>query len=210
MNGTRKYAWSDDFEVGHHAHVLVLGVVAVEDVAAAVAVEAGDDLHSLAGAEVDSVLEATVLGVRGSPAAGENLEVDQVQMDRVVQVGDEAPDLDVAAGLTHGGVAVAAETLLTLATLVAGFRVQHPGVDIRLYQSIPESMVHQLRRGEVDLCLASQPLDDPSLTAVELLREEVLLAVPLSHPLAALDRTDVDALAGSGSSPPAAGTGNVR
>jgi hypothetical protein len=39
---------SGDFEVGHHAHVLVFGVVAVEEVAAAVAVEASDDLRRLA------------------------------------------------------------------------------------------------------------------------------------------------------------------
>ena len=38
-----------DLEVGHHAHVLVFGVVAVEEVPAAVAVEPGDDLDRLAG-----------------------------------------------------------------------------------------------------------------------------------------------------------------
>jgi hypothetical protein len=37
-------------EVGHHGHVLVFKVVAVEDVAAAVAVEAGDDFYGFAGA----------------------------------------------------------------------------------------------------------------------------------------------------------------
>lgn len=41
-------AKSDDLEVGHHAHVLVFGVVAVKEVPAAVAVETGDDLHRFA------------------------------------------------------------------------------------------------------------------------------------------------------------------
>jgi hypothetical protein len=36
---------SGDFEVGQRADVLVFGVVAVEEVAAVVAVEAGDDLR---------------------------------------------------------------------------------------------------------------------------------------------------------------------
>lgn len=56
---------SDDFEVGHHAHVVVFGVVAVEEVTAAVAVEVGDDLRGFARARGGGVLEAGVVG-RGS------------------------------------------------------------------------------------------------------------------------------------------------
>jgi hypothetical protein len=37
----RRREMSGYFEVGHHAHVLVFGVVAVEELAAAVAVESG-------------------------------------------------------------------------------------------------------------------------------------------------------------------------
>lgn len=51
------------------------------------------------------------------------------------------------------------------------------------------------RTGEVDLGLASQPLQDPSLSTIELVREEVLLAVPPTHPLAHRKRINITALA---------------
>jgi len=45
--------WPDshlgDFEVGHHAHVFVFGVVAVEQISTSVAVKTGDDLRGFAG-----------------------------------------------------------------------------------------------------------------------------------------------------------------
>jgi DNA-binding transcriptional LysR family regulator len=101
-----------------------------------------------------------------------------------------------AAGLAQGTVAVAAETLRTLSGLVAGFLAGHPGVSFRLFQSPAPAMAAQLQAGEVDLCLASQPLPGPALTSVELLSEEVLLAVPPSHRLAGRTRATVGELAG--------------
>ena len=67
-------------------------------------------------------------------------------------------ELGDAAGLAQGTVAVAAETLRTLSGLVAGFLAGHPGVSFRLFQSPAPAMAAQLQAGEVDLCLASQPL----------------------------------------------------
>jgi DNA-binding transcriptional LysR family regulator len=105
-------------------------------------------------------------------------------------------ELGDAAGLAQGTVAVAAETLRTLSGLVAGFLAGHPGVSFRLFQSPAPAMAAQLQAGEVDLCLASQPLSGPALTSVELLSEEVLLAVPPSHRLAGRTRVRVGELAG--------------
>jgi DNA-binding transcriptional LysR family regulator len=101
-----------------------------------------------------------------------------------------------AAGLAQGTVAVAAETLRTLSGLVAGFLAGHPGVSFRLFQSPAPVMAARLQAGEVDLCLASQPLPGPALTSAELLSEEVLLAVPPSHRLAGRTRATVGELAG--------------
>lgn len=56
-------------------------------------------------------------------------------------------------------------------------------------------MAAQLQAGQVDLCLASQPLPGASVEARELLTEEVLLGVPRSHRLAARRRTGVADLA---------------
>ncbi len=119
------------------------------------------------------------------------------RVDRALAELDDARlQLADAAGLEHGSVAVAAETLLTLTGLITSFLAEHPGVSFRLYQSSAERMVHQLHRGEVDLCLASQPLNDPSLATIELATEKVLLAVPPTHPLADRKRIEIAALAG--------------
>src|SRR5690242_6637619 len=110
-------------------------------------------------------------------------------------------ELRDAAGLAQGTVAVAAETLRMLSGLVAGFLAGHPGVRFRLFQSPAPAMAAQLQAGEVDLCLASQPLLGPALASaglvsIELLSEEVLLAVPPSHRLAGRTRAGVGELAG--------------
>jgi len=105
-------------------------------------------------------------------------------------------ELRDAAGLAQGTVTVAAETLRTLSGLVAGFLAGHPGVSFRLFQSPAPAMAAQLQAGEVDLCLASQPLPGSALASVELLSEEVLLAVPPSHRLAGRTRAAVGELAG--------------
>nr|BEK66912.1 LysR substrate-binding domain-containing protein [Kitasatospora purpeofusca] len=80
-----------------------------------------------------------------------------------------------------GRVGVASETLLTVAHLMGSFRAAFPGAEVRLFQSNVEEMDRQLRAGEVDFCVASQPLTAANLDSVELLREEVLLAVPRGH-----------------------------
>jgi DNA-binding transcriptional LysR family regulator len=105
-------------------------------------------------------------------------------------------ELRDAAGLTQGTVVIAAETLRTVSGVVAGFLAGHPGVRFRLCQSPAPVMSAQLQAGEVDLCLASQPLPEPALGSVELLSEEVLLAVPPSHYLAGRTHAEVGALAG--------------
>lgn len=106
-------------------------------------------------------------------------------VDRVLEELDDArAELDDAAGEERGSVAVAAETLRPLTDLVAQFRAHAPQVILRLYQASATAMAAQLRGGEVDLALASQPLAGTDLDVVELFNEEVLLAVPLDHRLA--------------------------
>lgn len=100
------------------------------------------------------------------------------------------------AGLAHGSVAVAGETLRTVTDLVGGFLAGQPGVSVRLYQSPAPAMAAQLLAGEVDLCLASQPLPVPALGSAELRSEEVLLGVPLAHRFAGREHTTVSELAG--------------
>lgn len=112
-------------------------------------------------------------------------EILLAHVDRALRELDDARlELADAVGEERGSVAVAAETLRAVTDLVARFRVHAPGVRFRLYQSSAAAMAAQLRAGEIDLALASQPLPGADLDAVELFSEEVLVAVPPGHPLA--------------------------
>ncbi|MEV0700362.1 LysR substrate-binding domain-containing protein [Saccharopolyspora sp. NPDC050389] len=119
------------------------------------------------------------------------------RVDRALgELDDGRQELSDAAGLINGSVAVAAETMFTVASALVGFRAEYPGVDVRLVQAPAEAMLQRLRRGEVDLCLSSQPVDDPALEVAEVLREEVLLAVPAGHRLASRESVGIEELLG--------------
>jgi DNA-binding transcriptional LysR family regulator len=112
------------------------------------------------------------------------------------QLDQASSELHDAAGLAHGSVAVAAETLRTITDLIAAFLAEHPDVSFRLFQSSAPNMSAQLQAGEADLCFASQPLPAGALESDELFREEVMLCVPPAHRLAGRGRVTIGDLAG--------------
>ncbi|MFI1972147.1 LysR family transcriptional regulator [Streptomyces cinnamoneus] len=114
----------------------------------------------------------------------------------LAELDDARREMSDAAGSGPGRVAVAAETLVQLAEVLAAFRERRPGVRVRLVQAPVDAMRRHLRSAEVDFALASQPLAGPGLCSVELAREEVLLAVPPAHPLAGRERVALAELAG--------------
>lgn len=119
------------------------------------------------------------------------------RVDRALaELEDGRRELAEAARAGSGAVTVASETLMTLAALLPGWRRARPGVDLRLRQCPADAMAHLLRTREADLCLASEPLTGAGLESVELLREEVLLAVPDGHRLAGREDVAVAELAG--------------
>ena len=162
--------------VAHHQHVsraaaeLHVAQPALSRSIARLETELGVPLFDRHGRRVQLNRFGTLFLARVARAIG---ELDQGQHE-----------LHDAAGLTQGVVAIAAETLRTVTDLTARFLTGHPGVSLQLYQSPAPVMSAQLQAGEVNLCVASQRLDGPALHSVELLSEEVLLAVPPSHRLA--------------------------
>lgn len=107
------------------------------------------------------------------------------RVDRMLtELDDARREVTDAAGLEHGTVCVAAENQQALADLLATFLARYPGVNVRLSQSPAPEMARRLAAGEVDICFASQALSGQHLRSVEILREDVLLAVPKHHPLA--------------------------
>ncbi|MEU1020603.1 LysR substrate-binding domain-containing protein [Streptomyces sp. NPDC005904] len=118
------------------------------------------------------------------------------RVDRAMaELDDARREMADAAGAGPGRVAIAAETLMQLAEVLAAFRAHSPGVKVRLLQASAQSMRRHLAAAEVDFALASQPLAGPGLDAVTLLREEVFLAVPYGHRLADREHVTVSELA---------------
>ena len=77
--------------------------VAVHHVAAAEAVKVGEHFDDLVRPDVHCVLPTAVAGLRWPPITRQHLEMNEVQMDRMVEVAREAPPLDCAElGLRHG------------------------------------------------------------------------------------------------------------
>ncbi|WP_225821186.1 LysR family transcriptional regulator [Streptomyces naphthomycinicus] len=114
----------------------------------------------------------------------------------LAELDDACREAADTAGAGPGRVAVAAETLFQLAGVLSAFRARRPGVQVRLFQAPVDSMRRHLRAGEVDFAIASQPLAGPDVCSVELVREEVFLAVPPGHRLAGRESVAVAELAG--------------
>src|SRR5882672_10637017 len=63
------------------------------------------------------------------------------------------------------------------------FTKTYPGVEIVMHEDTTAQLVKFLLSCEIDLALASHPLQDPRLEVRELFAEELLLALPPGHPL---------------------------
>jgi DNA-binding transcriptional LysR family regulator len=92
-------------------------------------------------------------------------------------------------------VRLASETFLPLTGPIAAFKAANPEVEVRLRQMGTHEMEQALRAGEVDLCLASQPVKAPDTTAEVVHVEQVWLAAPPGHRLAGVHNVTVEELA---------------
>ncbi|GAA2631862.1 LysR family transcriptional regulator [Actinomadura fulvescens] len=101
-----------------------------------------------------------------------------------------------AASEGFGTVRLASETFLTFTGPLAAYKRAHPDIEIELHQMPAAEMARHLLAQDVDLCVASQPIQAEGLEAVQLLDEVVWLATPLDHPLASRTSVTIDELAG--------------
>jgi LysR family transcriptional activator of glutamate synthase operon len=74
-----------------------------------------------------------------------------------------------------------------LPELLSAFRARHPQISFRLFQNAAHSMLKQLDKGEIDLCISSPLSERPGVVWSPLMTEEILLAVPAGHHLAGRD-----------------------
>lgn len=88
------------------------------------------------------------------------------------------------AGLERGSISLAVASTQPLPELLSGFLAHYPRVRFRLFQQHSlTTVVQQLERGEIDLCISSPPIERPGITWVRLLTEELYLLVPGGHRL---------------------------
>jgi DNA-binding transcriptional LysR family regulator len=92
-----------------------------------------------------------------------------------------------------GGMTVC---LYVFPPLIKEFRKHHPQVDIKVATGGTQRLMRRVRNGQADLALLTLPVDDPALTSVPVLREELMLVMPAGHPLAGKDSVGVEALVG--------------
>jgi DNA-binding transcriptional LysR family regulator len=82
-------------------------------------------------------------------------------------------------------------------TIIQNYRARFPGMAVSLVESGTSQLVDSLRAGRVDAAFIRSPsLAVDGLMVVPIVEEEMLIALPAQHELAAASALDLDALAG--------------
>lgn len=127
-------------------------------------------------------------------------------LDRVHEVlaGETAikQEASAIAGLSHGITRIGAISVTAwsfVPTVMRQLAQDHPGLQFQLIESGSFAIEEEVRRGELDVGLVARLPTAKAvagLTEVPLLTTRVLAALPVGHPLAALDIVTPDQLAG--------------
>lgn len=82
-----------------------------------------------------------------------------------------------------------------LPTVISEFSRSYPGVELQLIEERSSQLEQLLARGMIDVSLLTMPIFEPSLTVEPAIHEEIYLALPPDHPLAAVEEVDLAGLA---------------
>jgi LysR family hydrogen peroxide-inducible transcriptional activator len=78
-----------------------------------------------------------------------------------------------------------------LVPLLKGFTDRYPDVDLHVREGTTGELVEQVLEGMIDLAVVSLPVEGAGLVMKELFRDPLYLAVPESHPLAAVEKVQL-------------------
>jgi DNA-binding transcriptional LysR family regulator len=112
--------------------------------------------------------------------------------ETVGTITDRTRDLKGTLRLS-GGMTVC---LYVFPLLLKHLRRVHPHLDVRLTVATAGRSVQEIRGGRIDAGLLTLPVEEPELVTVPVLREELLLVTPPTHPLARRRRVVPRDLAG--------------
>jgi DNA-binding transcriptional LysR family regulator len=140
-------------------------------------------LEREAGAQL---LERTPRGIRMTEAGRVLLGHAEAILDRMATARAQLESVARLAGgrLRIGSFQTANATIVPRA--IAGFARAHPGVELSLVEAVTHDAVARLRAGEVDLAVVTHfaELDLVDMEVVDLVDDELLVALPAMHPLA--------------------------
>ncbi|WP_160000726.1 LysR substrate-binding domain-containing protein [Roseomonas sp. 18066] len=116
------------------------------------------------------------------------------QLERAERIGRQAGRGE--RGIVTIGFAASAAFSGVLAACIRDWRRAHPEVSLRLQEMETVPQVEAVAAGEMDVAFIRPPfIAPPGVTAIRLLRETLVIALPDSHALAALPAIAADALA---------------
>jgi DNA-binding transcriptional LysR family regulator len=140
-------------------------------------------LEREAGAQL---LERTPRGIRLTEPGRVLLEHAEAILDRMATARAQVESVASLAGgrLRIGSFQTANATIVPRA--IAAFAAAHPGVELSLVESVTPDAIARLRAGEVDVAVVTHmpDLDDADLEVVDLVDDEIFVALPATHPLA--------------------------
>ncbi len=70
-----------------------------------------------------------------------------------------------------------------LASFLPQFQAQYPGIRLQLAEHTSKRLEEAVLSGDVDLIIATQPVDTEAFACAELYAEEMILVLPANHPL---------------------------
>jgi LysR family hydrogen peroxide-inducible transcriptional activator len=84
-----------------------------------------------------------------------------------------------------------------LPPVLRSYRIEHPGASVQVDEEVTEALLRRCQRGDLDVGVLALPVDAPPGLAVEpLFDEELVLALPVGHPLADRDEVPLDLVRG--------------
>lgn len=72
------------------------------------------------------------------------------------------------------------------------FRQDYPAAELVIHEQTTDELLHRCKQGEIDLAILALPVSAKHLDTEELFKEELLLALPVGHPLAEPARVTLD------------------
>jgi DNA-binding transcriptional LysR family regulator len=105
----------------------------------------------------------------------------------MLELEEVSADLRDRANLQKGRVVITAQPSLAahwLPPIIAAFQARHPGVQIGLFDSVPEKALEQVRQRQADFALTARGPGMAGLQHRLLFHDRFVLVAPRSHPLA--------------------------